>query len=190
MMLKTGMTFALVVVKFLAHHINIGKLKVIGRKFKLIFVIHIAVGNRLARWQVAPHKVEHRILTLCIHGNTLKTIGNFHRYRINLKATYLLKVGKLRNFHTVEPHFPTKTPCAERWAFPVVFNKTYIVLFRIKADSCKRIEIKLLRIMRRGLNKHLKLIIMLQAVGVCTIASISRTTARLRVTRAPGLRTQ
>jgi hypothetical protein len=41
----------------------------------------------------------------------------------------------LAYFHTITPNFPTQAPCSKRWAFPIIFNKPYVVQLTINTNS-------------------------------------------------------
>ncbi len=59
---------------------------------------------------------------------------------------------------------------------------------RIKPQCFQGIQIQFLNIVRRGLQDDLKLIIVLQSVGVFTVAAIGWATAGLNVSGIPGFR--
>ena len=60
------------------------------------------------------------------------------------------------------------------------------MLGRVKANGGKRAKVEVLRVDGRGLEQHLELVVVLQAVGVLPIAAVRRATARLRIAGAPG----
>ena len=64
----------------------------------------------------------------------------------------MLEIGKLRDFLAVEPDFPAEAPGAERGRLPIVFHKTDVVRERVNAERVQAVEIKFLRILRRGLQ--------------------------------------
>src|SRR3546814_12113156 len=90
---------------------------------------------------------------LNIHGEPLKSVGQFARYRLAIEAAHLLEIGELRHFHAVAPDFPAKTPSAKRWRFPVIFDKADVVEQRINPDFRKAAEIQLLQV-RRGRSEE------------------------------------
>ena len=96
----------------------------------------------------------------------------------------------MRDFHAVTPTFPAQTPRAERRTFPVVFDKADVVQRRVHADRRQRFEIKLLDIRRRRLQDHLELGVMLQPVGIFTIAAVLWSPRRLHIGGVPGFRTK
>jgi len=124
------------------------------------------------------------------HSNAFQSVGNFHRGHVQHHPAGLLKVGELGDFLSVQPHFPAKTPGAQRGGFPVVLYKADVVLVRVNADGAQGVEVKLLRVARVGFEDDLKLIVHLQAVGVDAVAPIVRTNGRLHVGNFPGFRTQ
>src|SRR5690606_22558031 len=127
---------------------------------------------------------------LNVHGQTLETIGDLAGHRLALQAANLLEVGELSHFHAVEPHFPAQTPGTQRRVFPVVFHEADVVDFRIHAQLFQRAQVEFLNVVGGRLADHLELVIVLQAVRVCTVAAVGRTAGRLHVGTGDGLRAQ
>jgi len=109
-----------------------------------------------------------------IHGDPFDSVGYLNGYGREIDASGLLKIGKLRDFHTVEPHFPSQTPGSECGRFPVIFDKTYIMIGCINTKTFQTIDVDILDIFRRGFHDNLKLIIVLKSVWIFTIASVCR----------------
>ena len=61
---------------------------------------------------VGPHQVVDIVHTLQVHRQALQTVGNFAGDGPAVEAADLLKIGKLGNFHAIEPDFPAQTPGA------------------------------------------------------------------------------
>ncbi len=59
---------------------------------------------------------------------------------------------------------------------------------RVDADGFQRAEVQLLEVLRVRLQDHLKLVVVLQAVGVLAVATVGGAAARLDVGGVPGLR--
>ena len=72
-------------------------------------------------------------------------------------------------------------PCAERRGFPIVFLEADVVLPQIDSDGSKTFEIKILNICRRGFEYHLKLRVLVKAVGIFAVAAICRPAAWLGI---------
>src|SRR5690606_16982161 len=72
---------------------------------------------------------------------------------------------------------------------PVVFDEAHIMHRGIDADAAQRFQIQVLDILGIGLQCPLRLIVVLQAVGVFAIAAIGRATRRLNIGGVPGLGT-
>ena len=183
--LKAGVALGLVVVKLLTHHLDVSDLKVVGAKLALVLQEHVAIGHGRAIGQIAPHQVVDGVDALGVHGDTLQTIGDLDRHRVDLDAAHLLEVRKLRDLHAVEPDLPAKTPGAERRALPVVLDKTNVMVVGVQTNGCQRTQVKLLGVDRRRLDEHLELIVVLHAVGILAVAAVGRTAARLRIAGAP-----
>jgi hypothetical protein len=61
---------------------------------------------------------------------------------------------------------------------------------RVDADTFQRIQVKLLDVRWVRLHHHLKLVVMLQAVGVFAVAAIGRSTRWLHIGGIPGFGTE
>lgn len=118
------------------------------------------------------------------------SVGNLARDGTQFNAADFLKVRELRDFHAIQPHFPSQPPGAQRRRLPVVLNETDVVLFRIDPQARQTFKIQLLDIVRSGLQHHLILIVVLHTVWIFTVAPISGTTAGLGISGAPGFRSQ
>ena len=118
---------------------------------------------------------------LHIHRQPLEAVGQLAGDGGAFDAADLLKVGELRHFHAVAPAFPPQAPCAKGWALPVVLDEPHVVEGHIDADRGEQIEIKLLKVLRRGLQDHLILIIVLEPVRVLATASVLRPAGGLDV---------
>src|SRR6476659_9906573 len=62
------------------------------------------------------------------------------------------------------------------------------MLLRIDAQARETFQVKLLNIVRRGLEHHLILVVVLHAVGIFAVPAVSRPTAGLHIGRAPRFR--
>ncbi|MNI32956.1 hypothetical protein D3C73_868820 [compost metagenome] len=125
---------------------------------------------------------------LQVHGQALQAVGDFTRGRRAIQAADLLEVGELRDFHAVQPDFPAQAPGAQRGVFPVVLDKADVVLGGVYAQRLQRTDVQVQDVGRRGLEHHLELVIVLQAVRVFAVAAILGATRRLHVGGAPRLR--
>ena len=103
--------------------------KVVGRLLHLILVVHIAIAHG-----VGPFQVVDVVYALQIHGQTFQSVGDFSSDGATVNTSHLLEVGELRHLHTVKPHLPTQAPSAEGGVFPIVFYKTNVVGFKVKAQ--------------------------------------------------------
>ena len=95
------------------------------------------------------------------------------------------KYGELRDLETVEEDLPADAPGAERRRFPVVFLEAHVVLSGIDAAGLERLQVQVLHLVRRGLQDHLELVVLEQAVRVLAEPAIVGTTRRLDVGDVP-----
>ena len=149
---------------------------------------HVAVGDALGPLAPVEIDVVDALDALHVHRQPLEAIGQFARDRRAFEARDLLKVGELRHFHAVAPAFPSEPPGAERRALPVVLDEAHVVQIHVDADRRQGIEIELLQVLRRGLEDHLVLVIVLQAVRVLAVAPVLRPARRLDIGGLPGFR--
>ena len=108
------------------------------------------------------------------HGDALQPVGDLDRYRVELNAAGLLEISELGDFLSVQPDFPTQAPGAQGGRFPVVFDEADVVLARVDPQRFQRFQVQFLRVARVGLEDHLELVMLLQAVGVFAVAAIVR----------------
>ena len=183
------LAFAFGIVKMPEQNIRVRRFKIIMRIFHFGAVKHIAIAHTACvRRATIEIKLEPVFHALHIHCQTLQPVSQLARNHLTVNAAHLLKIGKLGNFHAIAPHFPAQPPRAQRRAFPIVFNETDIVQGRVNAQHLQAVEVKLLDIVGRRLQNHLKLIIMLKAVGVFAIAPIRWSARGLHIGRIPWLR--
>src|SRR3546814_6422437 len=90
-------------------------------KLALVFEEYIAIGHAL----IVEGEIIDVVDPLNIHGEPLKSVGQFARYRLAIEAAHLLEIGELRHFHAVAPDFPAKTPGAKRRRFPVIRSEEH-----------------------------------------------------------------
>ena len=179
--------FGFEIIEVLQQQIHVGIFEIISGLLHFVLMVNIAVGHGLAVGRVRPHEVIHVFHALQIHGQALDAVGDFTEHGRAIDAAHLLEIGKLGHFHAIEPHFPAQTPSAEGGIFPIVFHKADVVLQRRNTQFFERIEIQLLDILRRGLERHLKLVIVLQAVGIVAVAAVFGAAAGLHIGGKPRL---
>ena len=122
------------------------------------------------------------------HGDALQPISDLHGYRVHHKSARLLEVSELRDLLPVQPHFPAQPPGAERRLLPVVFHKADVMLTWIDADGFEGAQVDLLRVAWIRLEDDLKLVMLLEAVGVLAVAPVIRPDGRLYIGHFPGFR--
>ena len=151
-------------------------------------MVDVAVSNAAER-PVRPDDVVNAVDVLQVHRESLEAVGNLAGHRPALEAADLLEVGELRDLHAVEPDLPAEPPRAERRRLPVVLDEADVVHSGVDADRAQRIEVQLLQVVGRRLDRHLVLVIVLQAKRVVAVAAVGRPSRRLHIGRAPGLGT-
>ena len=162
--------------------LGIGVFKVVSRLLNFILMVNIAVAEG-----VGPLQVVDVVDTLQVHGQALKAVGNFAGNGFAIDAAHLLEVSELRHLHAIEPNFPAQAPCTQSWIFPIVFNKTNVVLFQVKAQGFERAQIQIQNVGWRRFQHHLVLVVMLKSIGVLAITAVFRTAAGLHIGRLPWL---
>ena len=80
-----------------------------------------------------------------------------------------------------------KSPCAQRGRLPVVLDEADVVGQKVEAKRAQRAQVQLLKIIRRGFDADLKLIVVLQAKWVIAVTPVGGPARRLHVSGAPGL---
>jgi len=151
-------------------------LEVEGREFHLVLLVDVAVS-----YCVVPHDVIDVIYILQVHADTLEAVGQFERHRFQINTADLLEVGKLANLHSVEPHLPAKSPCAERWALPVVLDEADIVVLWLDADGAQTVEVETLCIFGAWFDEHLQLVKALHPVRALAVAAVGGTARGLDI---------
>ena len=120
--------------------------------------------------------------------NPLQPIRDFDRNRVEQLAARLLEVGELRDLLAVEPDFPAEAPRPERRRLPLILDEADVVAGRVDADRQQRLQVDLLRIPRIGFKDHLKLVVLLQTVGILAVAGVIWPDGRFDVGYAPRFR--
>ena len=166
---------------------GIGHVKIPPAVFLLGLAEHIAIGQRNRRLRVIIGHVHHMVGAQHIHRQPLKPVGQLARDRGAIKPANLLEIGELAHFHTVTPDLPAQTPGAQCGRFPIILDKADIMHAHVDADGFETAKIEILQIGRAGFDQDLKLIVMLQPVGVFAIAPIGRAARGLHIGRGPRL---
>src|SRR5262249_10872146 len=155
---------------------DVGFIERILRLFDLVLEEHVAIRHAL---DVA--KVKNRFHVLQVHRQPLETISNLARDGMAIEAPDLLEVGELGDLHPIQPHFPTEPPSSERGVLPIVLDESDVVLLEVETEGGERSEIQLKNVRRRGLEHHLKLMMLMEPVWIFAVATILRPARRLHV---------
>jgi hypothetical protein len=161
---------------------HVAVLEVVGGLLHLVLVEHVAVADARGIFQV-----EHVVHALQVHGQALQTVGDLAGDGLAVDAAHLLEVGELGHFHAVQPDFPAQAPGAQGGVFPVVLDEADVVLLQVETQGFQGTEIQLQDVLRRRLQHHLELVIVLQAVRVLAVAAVLGPAAGLHVGGLPGL---
>lgn len=152
--------FFLVLLEAGEQEVHIRVFEVVSGLLHFVLMEHVAIGGFTQR-AVAPDQVVNAVYALNVHCQTFQTVGDLAGNRFTLQTTNLLEVSELRHFHAVQPHFPAQPPGTQRRVFPVIFHETDVVDGRVHAQLFQRTKVQLLNIVRRWLNDHLELIVVL-----------------------------
>ena len=166
--------------------VDVGVLEVVLRLLDLVLVVDVAVGDAAER-TVGPDEIEHALDTLQVHREALEAVGDLAHDGPAVEPAHLLEVRELRDLHAVQPDFPAEAPGAERRRLPVVLDQADVVHERVDADRAQRAEVQLDQVGRRRLDRHLVLVVVLQAERVVAVATVGRPARGLHVRGAPGL---
>ncbi len=148
---------------------------------------HVAVGDR-AEGPFGPDDVVDAFLALDVHSQALESVGDFAHHRAAVQSADLLKISELRDFHAIQPDLPSESPGTQGGRLPVVFDEADVVDQGVEAERAQRAQIQLLKIVGRGFDGDLELIVVLQPEWVLAIATVGGPARGLHVRRAPGLR--
>ena len=138
-------------------------------------------------WAVGPHDIEDAFLTLYVHGKPLKSVGDLAHHRTTVQTADLLEVGELRNLHAIQPHFPAKTPRSERRGLPIIFDESDVMGQQVEAQRAQRVQVQLLKVIRRRLDANLELVVVLKTKRVVAIATVGGAPRGLDIGSTPRL---
>ncbi len=148
----------------------------------------VVVADVAVLYSGRPLDVVDAVDALQEGGQAFQSVGNFRRDQIEIDASDLLEVSELRDFEAVQHDLPAYAPCSERRVFPVVLFELEIVLAEVDADRFEAAHVLVDHVGGRGLQDHLKLHVLVEAVGVVAVTSVGGTAAGLHVGGAVRLR--
>ncbi len=137
-----------------------------------------------------PDQVVDVVHLLQRHRDALEPVGDLARDGRQVDAADLLEVRELRDLEAVEEHLPADAPRAQRRRFPVVLFEADVVLPRVDAARLEGLQIEVLHLVGRGLEDHLELVVLEQAIRVLAKPSVVGPPRRLNVGDAPMRRTE
>ncbi len=166
---------------------DVGALEVVNGKLKLVLEANFAILHGTTIGSDDPRDVVNAVHVLEKCGNALEAVGQFSGDGIEVNAAALLEIRELRDFQAIEHDLPSNAPSAERGRLPVVFFELDVVLAQVDADGGQRRKIEVLHVGGRRLEDDLKLHVLEEAIGIFSVAAVSRTPRGLHVADAIGL---
>src|SRR6266852_4755434 len=158
---------------------NRGRIAAIKTIFGELLLLHQTnVTVSLVR---GPAEIVDALHALKKRANTLQSVSEFDGDGVEVDAAALLEVGELGDLETVQKNLPPDTPRTECRGFPVVLFKTNVVLLEVDADGSKALEINVLHIHWRGLEDHLKLGMLVEAVRILAVTAVGGPTTGLNI---------
>jgi hypothetical protein len=85
---------------------------------------------------------------------------------------------------------PADAPGAQRWRLPVILFELDVVLAQIDADGAKAAEVLIYYICGRRLKYYLKLLVLVEPVGILAITAVGGPAAGLHISYAVRLRAE
>ncbi len=183
--LEQALAGDLVRVELHRQHRRVGLFEVVRRLLDFVLVEHIAVGDRAER-AVGPNDVEDAFLALDVHSQAFESVGDLAHHGPAIQAAHLLEVGELRDLHAVQPHLPPQAPGAQGGRLPVVLDEADVVGQQVEAQVAQGTQVQLLKVVGRGLDADLELIVVLQAKRIVAVAAIRGPAGGLHIGRTPG----
>jgi hypothetical protein len=119
-------------------------------------------------------------------ADALEAIGDLDGDGVEVDTAALLEVGELGDLQAVEKDLPANAPGPKGRGFPIVLFKANVVLAEIDADGFEAAEIDGLNVGRRRLEDDLILKVLVEAVGIFTVAAVSGAARWLDVGDAIG----
>ncbi len=162
-----------------------GDLEVVAAALLFGGQVHVAVGVALV-----PGDGSEMIEVVEGDQDPFESVGDLNRHRVEHDSPGLLEVGELGDLLPIEPDFPPQSPGAQCRGLPVVLDESDVMQRRVNPQMEQRLQVDLLRVAGIGFENHLELVVLLQAIGVLSIARIIGTDRRLDIGYAPRLRPQ
>src|SRR2546422_7397574 len=186
-LLDEAAALALVLVEEAQEPVGIARVEAVLALLPLVLPEGVAVGEPAAVRVRAEDEVVDVVDALQVHGDALEPVGELRGHRPALESPGLLEVGELRHFHPVAPDFPAEPPGPQRGRLPVVFDEAQIVVVGSDADRAQRAQVLLLDVLGAGLEDHLVLVVLVEAVWILAEAAVRGPARGLDVGDVPGL---
>src|SRR5882672_1226221 len=134
-----------------------------------------------------PTEIVDTFYALEKRADAFEAIGKLNGNGVEVDAAALLEVGELCDFEAVEEDLPADTPGTEGRRFPIVLFEANVVFFELDANSTEALEVEVLDVYGRRLEDHLKLRMLVEAIGIFAVAAVGGPTTRLHVADAIGV---
>src|ERR1035441_2448973 len=164
---------------------DVGQFEIVDRKLLFILEAHIVIAD--AR---RPLDIVDAFDILEEFDDALQAVGQLGRDQVEVDAAALLEVSELGYFETIQHHLPADSPGAQSWRLPVVLFELDVVLAEVDADGGEAAEVLIYYVCGRRLKDYLKLLVLVEAVGILAVASVGGAAAGLNVGHAIGLRAE
>src|SRR5260370_4291563 len=175
----------LVQFEFRANRRRIAAIKAVFGKLLLLHQTYVAVS--LVR---GPAEVVDTLHALKKSANAFEAVGEFDGDGVEVDAAALLEVGELGDLETVEQDLPADPPRAESRRFPIVLFETNVVLLEVDDDGSQAFQVDVLHIDRRGLEDHLKLGVLVEAIRIFSVTTVGGPTTGLNISDAISMRAE
>src|SRR5439155_6739654 len=130
----------------------------------------------------------HAIGDLQERRQALQPVGQLGRNQVQVHASALLEISKLRDLQAIQHHLPADAPGSQRGRFPVVLLQLDVVLAQIDPDRLQAFQIQIDHVIRRGLEDYLQLLVLVQPVGIFAVTAIGGPAAGLYIGHAVRIR--
>src|SRR5579863_7262975 len=164
---------------------DIGQLEVVDGKLQLLLKTHVGVLDAFG-----PLDVVQGVDALQKCRKTFEAIRQLGRNQVEIDSAALLEISELGDLEAVQHHLPADTPGSQRRSFPVVLFKLDVVFAKVDANRFETPQILVDDIGGRRFQNHLKLLVLVEPVGIFSVAAVGGAAARLYISHSIRLRAE